>query len=68
MCFCVCVEAGAAVCLRGWGGLAIPAPCNHVLIIPFHGALPLAAYMQSYSWKLVMRGLSLRCSLLPGEA
>ena len=67
VCVCACVEAGAAVCLRGWGGVAIPALCNHVLIIPFYVALHLAAYTQSSCRELVMRGFSLRCSLLPGE-
>ena len=39
VCVCTCVEAGAAVCMQGWGGAAIPALCNHVLIIPFHVTL-----------------------------
>lgn len=65
VCVCVCVEC---VCEGGEESFAIPAPCNHILIIPFRTALRLAPYTQSSTWKLAMKGLSLRCSRLPWEA
>jgi len=56
VCVCVCVCIGwAGVC--GGGSVAIPALCNHNLIIPFpcHSAF---SCMQSSSRQLVMRGFT----------